>query len=103
VYSAALRVPTSLGPTPRTGPPALANSPTDLEWHANKLDPEHKLPDEERMKRAGNARRAYFARLSLKSKKARQARRQAAFDANELQAIHDILGPDADTLGQAAT
>ena len=35
------------------------------------VDPERKLSEQERQQRAGNARKAYFARLSLKSAQAR--------------------------------
>ena len=39
------------------------------------VDPEGKLPPEERAKRAENARRAYFQKLAYKSSRARQRRK----------------------------
>lgn len=39
------------------------------------VDPEGVLPDRERMRRAESARKAYFARLALRSSSARRARR----------------------------
>lgn len=45
------------------------------------VDPDGKLSPEERGKRAENARKAYFARLALKSKKARQKKARQAVEA----------------------
>lgn len=42
------------------------------------VDPDGTLDPEERARRAGLARRAYFARLALKSAQARRVRRGAA-------------------------
>jgi hypothetical protein len=42
----------------------------------DQVDPERKLTPEERHKRAVNARKAHFARLALKSAKARRVRAQ---------------------------
>jgi hypothetical protein len=41
------------------------------------VDPDHVLPPEERSRRAENARRAYMAKLALKSAKARRLRAEA--------------------------
>jgi hypothetical protein len=38
----------------------------------NEVDPDHVLPEAERLRRAGHARKAYFARLALKSAMARR-------------------------------
>lgn len=47
------------------------------------VDPDRVLPEAERAERAASARRAYFARLSLASSKARGARKKNATpDAN---------------------
>lgn len=53
---------------------AHANSPSELAWHAKKLglDPDN-LTKTER-KRAENARIAYFKRLSIKARKAKQCK-----------------------------
>ncbi|BBX70090.1 hypothetical protein [Mycolicibacterium psychrotolerans] len=51
-------------------------SPTELEWHANKLDPDHELPDAERYRRAENARKAYYAGMALKAVTAARHRRE---------------------------
>lgn len=42
------------------------------------VDPESKLPADERRRRAGYAKRAYFSRLALKSAKVRAARKAAS-------------------------
>lgn len=42
------------------------------------VDPEGVLPIEERQRRAAHARKAYFARLSLKSSQARRSRMEVA-------------------------
>lgn len=44
----------------------------------NAVDPNRELPEGERARRALAARRAYFLRLSLKSARARQARKVGA-------------------------
>ncbi len=41
----------------------------------DEVDPERVLSDEERARRAGVARKAYFTRLALRSARARRARR----------------------------
>jgi hypothetical protein len=41
------------------------------------VDPEGKLPPEERARRAEHARKAYFSRLALKSAKVRRERKAA--------------------------
>lgn len=38
----------------------------------NEVDPERALPEEERLRRATYARKAYFAKLALKSARARR-------------------------------
>ncbi len=38
------------------------------------VDPDRELSEQDRQRRAGNARKAYFVRLSLKSAQARSAR-----------------------------
>jgi len=43
----------------------------------NEVDPERRLPEDERERRAAHARRAYFARLSLAAHKARRRKRNA--------------------------
>ena len=40
------------------------------------VDPDGVLPEAERVRRAGHARKAYFAKLALKSAKARRLKRQ---------------------------
>jgi hypothetical protein len=42
----------------------------------DEVDPERKLPEAERQRRADNARKAFYQRLALASVKARQARRK---------------------------
>jgi hypothetical protein len=44
------------------------------------VDPNNELPEAERVRRAQNARRAYFQRLALKSAAARKARRATPDD-----------------------
>jgi hypothetical protein len=41
----------------------------------DEVDPERTLPEAERLRRAGHARKAYFAAMAFKSAKARRARR----------------------------
>jgi heme oxygenase len=41
----------------------------------DQVDPQRQLPEDERNKRALSARKAYYARLTLKSVQARKARR----------------------------
>ena len=41
---------------------------------ARQVDPDGVLPEDERLRRADSARRAYFSRLALKSSQARAAR-----------------------------
>ena len=47
-----------------------------LERFLDEVDPERTLPDGERDRRAAAARKAYFARLALKSAQARRRRSQ---------------------------
>ena len=49
-----------------------------LERFEREVDPDGMLPLGERRRRAGHSRRAYFARLALKSARARATRREAA-------------------------
>jgi hypothetical protein len=42
----------------------------------DEVDPERKLPEAERQRRAENARKAFYQRMALASVKARQARRK---------------------------
>lgn len=56
---------------------ARANGPAGLEWHARKLDPEGKLPTEQRMKQAEAARKLYYLDMADRSRKARAARKPA--------------------------
>lgn len=58
------------GPEELTGPARRAF----LASFAEKVDPDGVLPEEERARRAEAAMRAHFARLALKSVKARQAK-----------------------------
>jgi hypothetical protein len=44
----------------------------------DEVDPNRELPEAERVRRAGHARRAYFARLALKSAQARRQRAEGA-------------------------
>jgi hypothetical protein len=46
-----------------------------LERFVRDVDPDGKLPEAERLRRAKYARRAYFAKLALKSAQARRARK----------------------------
>ena len=48
---------------------------TFLQRFEDEVDPDRELPEDERIRRAESARRAYFTRLALKSA---QARRKAA-------------------------
>lgn len=54
---------------------ARAASPGSLDWHERQVDPDGLLPAGERVRRAEAARKAYFARLALKSAKARRGRK----------------------------
>lgn len=62
-----------------------------MERFENEVDPDRKLPPAERAKRAENARSAYFSRLALKSRKARQVKRDVE---TELEALLDELRDD---------
>jgi hypothetical protein len=48
-----------------------------LETFLNQVDPNHELPEAERLQRAAHARKAYFARLALKSAEARRTTSEA--------------------------
>ncbi|GEM_PF-741540 len=56
------------------------------------VDPEHELPEEERHRRAGMARKAYFTRLALKSAVARRRKgsKNSTPAANRTAAIHQV-------------
>ncbi|MDP8955692.1 MAG: hypothetical protein M3N24_01840 [Actinomycetota bacterium] len=45
-----------------------------LERFLDEVDPKRELPEKERLRRAASARRAYFARLALRSANARARR-----------------------------
>ncbi len=45
-----------------------------------KVDPDHRLPEDERALRAENARKAHYQRLALKSAQVRRRRRELAAD-----------------------
>jgi len=58
----------------RTPDPAARTAPARqrfLDRFEREVDPEGKLPDKERRRRAASARRAYFSALALKSAQAR--------------------------------
>ena len=62
----------------RTPDPAARTAPGRrrfLDRFADEVDPDRKLPEAERQRRAASARRSYFARLALKSAKARARKR----------------------------
>jgi hypothetical protein len=59
----------------RRGRTAKARAAFDEKFY-DEVDPDHGLPDAEREKRAANARKAYFARLALKSATAARRRRE---------------------------
>ena len=49
-----------------------------LDRFEREADPTGTLPPEERARRAGHLRKAYFARMALKSAQARRRRRESA-------------------------
>jgi len=53
---------------------ARASSPGDVEWHLARLDPERfaGATDAQKLAAAESARKAYFARLAMKSARARR-------------------------------
>lgn len=61
-------------PTEHTAPARAAF----LERFLDEVDPNRELPEAERFRRAEHARKAYFARLALKSAKARRKKVGAA-------------------------
>lgn len=61
----------------RSARTAPARAALDAKFE-REVDPEGTLPPAERAKRAANARKAYFARLALKSAQARRARKGGA-------------------------
>lgn len=61
----------------RTPDPAARTAPARqrfLDRFEHEVDPERKLPEKERLRRAGHARKAYFTALALKSARARHRR-----------------------------
>lgn len=56
---------------------ARAKGPANLDWHADKIDPEGTLPSEQRRKMAEAARKVYYADLAEASRRARAARKPA--------------------------
>jgi hypothetical protein len=73
--------------------PARKASPQSIEYWAKKIDPDGTLPEDVRIKRADQARRAYLLELSLKSAKARRLAREqtAAAEAAETE-LADLGG-----------
>ena len=59
------------------------------------VDPDGTLPADERAKRAGHARTAYFLRLSLKSARSRRTSKDLAAAADVADAELSALGGDA--------
>ncbi|EYR62998.1 hypothetical protein N866_03795 [Actinotalea ferrariae CF5-4] len=59
------------------------------------VDPDGTLPPDERARRAEHARKAHFARLALKSARARRRSREAASEAAEADAELSALGGGA--------
>jgi hypothetical protein len=57
---------------------ARARSPQSLDYWASQVDPERKLGDDDRARRAEHARKAYMTKLALKSSQARRRRAGAA-------------------------
>jgi hypothetical protein len=54
---------------------ARAASPAGLSYHESLVDPDRVLPEDERARRALSSRKAYYARLALRSAQARRAKR----------------------------
>ncbi|MEV7014047.1 hypothetical protein [Streptosporangium sp. NPDC051022] len=54
---------------------ARRNSPASIEYWAKKIDPDEILPYQERIKRAENAKAAYYAKAMLKARQAKAAKR----------------------------
>ncbi|UNB96965.1 hypothetical protein H5T25_18555 [Mycobacterium malmoense] len=50
-------------------------SPASWEWHADRFDPNHELPAEERRQRGESAKRAYMKQLSRKALRARRLKK----------------------------
>ncbi len=76
-------------PTART---EAARSKFDERFY-NQVDPDRTLPEAERERRAGHARKAYFADLAFKSAKARRLRSEAAELDAEVAAGEDAANP----------
>ncbi|SEN90362.1 hypothetical protein [Nonomuraea pusilla] len=59
---------------------ARENSPASIEYWMRKIDPQERMPRTERLKRAGNAKAAYWKAHALKMRqaKARKAAEAAA-------------------------
>jgi hypothetical protein len=53
-------------------------NPSSLDYWLPKVDPNSELTEEERLRRAEHARKAHCYRMSLKSARARAARKAAA-------------------------
>jgi hypothetical protein len=69
--------------------PSAATAPgrkAFLDRFENEVDPNRTLPAEERARRATAARKAYFARLALKSAQARRRAKNAAAEADAAEA-----------------
>lgn len=66
-----------------------------LDRFEREVDPDGKLPVEERQRRAAHARKAYFAGLALKSARARRVAREGAQAEAELIDAA-VVDPDAE-------
>ncbi len=63
----------------------------------DEVDPERRLPEQERLRRAEHARKAYFARLALRSARARSSRVKDRTAVVQTAAQVEVAG-DGDTL-----
>lgn len=70
---------------------ARASSPAHVEWHLARLDPEKfaDATDEQKLAAAESARKAYFARLTIKAVEARRAKGRKKI--TSAQIIADVL------------
>ncbi|MEV8635663.1 hypothetical protein AB0395_28785 [Streptosporangium sp. NPDC051023] len=53
---------------------ARKNSPASIEYWLKKVDPHEEMPYQERIKRAENAKAAYYARVMRKARQAKAAK-----------------------------
>lgn len=63
----------------------------------HEVDPDGKLPPDERARRAEHKRRAYFQRLALKSARARRLAKAARLEAEALGAENELDALTAET------